>query len=1031
MRANSEPILTVECLLREGAALRALGRRLLDDAAADDLVQDTYVAALRGRAPQGAIGAWLGGIARRLALLQRRGEARRRAREVLAAQEAVAPAAVDAAATTECTQRIATALRELPETYRTAIVLRFWHDLPPRRIAARLGVPVNTVHSRLQRGLVLLRERLDTNRGSRAAWAGPLAAWLRVPGGSAAAAGVSAGLLLGVTGMGMKGNVVAAVGLVAMGSWIVSTLASPASAPDADGGEGVVAAQGSRTDDLGGGAENTRLAAIGDRTTVTGRCVDAIGNVPLANCRVALVSDRVASEGQHREPQVLVTDAGGRFTFAPVPAAYAHRLFVVGGDHLVAVECALPKLPAGTHDVGDVRLEGGARLVGTVHDAAGKGVGGVVLDIELAPTVQAGKENAFTPCKQLLVYSRADGVLLQEGGAIAAGDWQVSVRTPEHLLRSPAQFVVAPGQQQVELDVVVALLAERPSITGLVVDESGAAVAGLTLRASDGSTGKSGPDGAFALHRRSENDAVVRLAVASHETSTVCTPDTEYTWGSKDHRVVVRQAVGVWLQVARADNGEPVTDYGVWLIPLEKGQWSRGLQDAGRHEQGRLHLQNVRAGRYRLVVHPGDAALLPSEPLEVDIATSATLRVEVERARSLRVDVRTAAGEPVVGSKVELFRQEGEAVPAPGRIGGVRLVYQTFSPPGGGLVLSSAPTDAAGRACLSAPTRGRLGLRVRGAHVPVLQPLPASVDGGAIVVTVERGGTLVGALTPARLLRELVPPLDHQVRHLAEESGASDRLWPSLQLRSRASSRVVLPAERVVMGQPGFEVGDDGTFEIVGIPAGDWRIELQFAVAGAPYTHELGVATALADGERREMQFDIAALAPAELRATIRLDGELVANAEGRWGNKNFRTDARGRVVLRSPGRSYRLAVSRNDRPIAGAEMVHGDEPFPLAPGASVEHTFELTHRRLRLHVLRADGTPAASEVFGVTGFGTDFRADADGVVVLDPAPPWEFRLHTSTEAAVRGGERSVARSDPVRMPLDRKFVTLEVRLRQ
>jgi predicted ArsR family transcriptional regulator len=54
-------------------------------------------------------------------------------------------------------------------------------------IAARLGVPRNTVRSRLQRGLARLRERLDAD-GDRAQWAAPLGgrpcagSWSRLAG---------------------------------------------------------------------------------------------------------------------------------------------------------------------------------------------------------------------------------------------------------------------------------------------------------------------------------------------------------------------------------------------------------------------------------------------------------------------------------------------------------------------------------------------------------------------------------------------------------------------------------------------------------------------------------------------------------------------------------------------------------------------------------------------------------------------------------------------------------------------------------
>lgn len=52
------------------------------------------------------------------------------------------------------------ALAELQPMYREVIELRFLCNLPPRRIAAGLGVPVETVRTRSKRALRQLRSHL-------------------------------------------------------------------------------------------------------------------------------------------------------------------------------------------------------------------------------------------------------------------------------------------------------------------------------------------------------------------------------------------------------------------------------------------------------------------------------------------------------------------------------------------------------------------------------------------------------------------------------------------------------------------------------------------------------------------------------------------------------------------------------------------------------------------------------------------------------------------------------------------------------
>jgi RNA polymerase sigma-70 factor (ECF subfamily) len=56
------------------------------------------------------------------------------------------------------------ALRELPETFRTAVLLRDIEDLRYDEIAALLDVPVGTVMSRIHRGRMLIRAALSGSK---------------------------------------------------------------------------------------------------------------------------------------------------------------------------------------------------------------------------------------------------------------------------------------------------------------------------------------------------------------------------------------------------------------------------------------------------------------------------------------------------------------------------------------------------------------------------------------------------------------------------------------------------------------------------------------------------------------------------------------------------------------------------------------------------------------------------------------------------------------------------------------------------
>src|SRR5687767_10753334 len=156
------------------AFVRRLAHALTrDEAAADDLAQDTFVTALRTPPRAGfMLKNWLGGIARRLAWRARRGESRRLVHERAQPPSGPQAPAAETAAILELTQVVVTELNRLGEPYATTLRRRFFDGLDAVAIAAQEGVPVETVRTRVKRGLAQLRERLDARHGgSRDAWA--------------------------------------------------------------------------------------------------------------------------------------------------------------------------------------------------------------------------------------------------------------------------------------------------------------------------------------------------------------------------------------------------------------------------------------------------------------------------------------------------------------------------------------------------------------------------------------------------------------------------------------------------------------------------------------------------------------------------------------------------------------------------------------------------------------------------------------------------------------------------------------------
>ncbi|MBU0754522.1 MAG: sigma-70 family RNA polymerase sigma factor, partial [Planctomycetes bacterium] len=189
--------MTPEELLAHAGFVRSLAHRLvLDDHTAADVEQKTWLAAIEH--PPGSkknLQSWFGRVVRNLVVSFHRSETRRKKYEQSPDSQDPICSPEEIALRKEALHRMSQAVFSLEEPYISTIMLRFYEDLPPREVAARLGVPVETVKTRIQRALKLLRDELDTQyQGDRKQWCMALApvAGLVWPTAKAAAA---AGLL--------------------------------------------------------------------------------------------------------------------------------------------------------------------------------------------------------------------------------------------------------------------------------------------------------------------------------------------------------------------------------------------------------------------------------------------------------------------------------------------------------------------------------------------------------------------------------------------------------------------------------------------------------------------------------------------------------------------------------------------------------------------------------------------------------------------------------------------------------------------
>jgi RNA polymerase sigma-70 factor (ECF subfamily) len=176
-------------LLRRLAWTRRLARSLLaDDADAEDVAQDVWLAASR-RPPRATepLEPWLHTVVRNRVFNLTRERKRRRDREGRADAPAAAESAEAILARLELHKLLVDVVGQLTEPYRLVILLRHFEGLSSAEIGARENLPPGTVRGRLKTALELLREALDRRLGARAQWTLALTELCRPPASTAPA----------------------------------------------------------------------------------------------------------------------------------------------------------------------------------------------------------------------------------------------------------------------------------------------------------------------------------------------------------------------------------------------------------------------------------------------------------------------------------------------------------------------------------------------------------------------------------------------------------------------------------------------------------------------------------------------------------------------------------------------------------------------------------------------------------------------------------------------------------------------------
>lgn len=442
-------------LTAELAWIRRLAYALVKDAStADDVAQDTILAAA-GKVPADRpLRPWLSRVVLNLVRMRARTDRRRASHEAAAPASEPVPTADELVDRVELQRAIVDEVLALDEPYRSTVLLHFFEGMTSAEIARRLDLPDGTVRRRLKTALDMLRERLGKKHERR----GGLAAFLPI---IAAPAG---DLAMKKTVIGLAVLAVLLVGGLWMwkgrGEAHDSSPGAPASTQGAAGG--APGAGGGTAGDPSGPGSRAQLAApvwFAQRGVSERRIAGVVtaGGTPLAGAVVRLgsVTSGVAQPGPGNdrsgdELASKVTGADGRFDFGTVPAA----LYVVSAE-------AEAKTPASTtisaadprFKTEHIALELGpckSRLYGHVVDASGGGVAKARLRVAGIAGTESNAAGEYTLC-------------------VPWGDSQVRVDADGYGGIDRPFHLVGEAKHDFEL-VPEAVLA------GTVVDERGAAV---------------------------------------------------------------------------------------------------------------------------------------------------------------------------------------------------------------------------------------------------------------------------------------------------------------------------------------------------------------------------------------------------------------------------------------------------------------------------------------------------------------------------------------------------------------------------
>ncbi len=668
---HQEASIPLQDLLAHAPWARRLAQHLVSDqAAADDLVQETWLAALR-HPPSADRPArpWLRQVLANVARMRHRGEGRRSRREQAALSEPEAhpqpTSPEELLGRLEAHRLVATALAELAEPFRQTLLLRYYEGHSAAEIARLTGAPAGTVRWRLQEGLARLRASLDEQTsGGRDRWCA-----LLLPLAQAAGAPAAGGVAM-VKSSAVKPLLVASAALVIVVAAVIATQrwhrGGPGATPQASvalsGGTAPSAARVTPPGALPAASAAPRVAS--EPPTVEA-CADASGAIE--GVVVSWGSGRAVPGAELSllcggAVSTVSADAAGRFRLAPEQP---------GRCSLASVSAAgfLPFAPALDLSLVELRFRArqavrGLRLYltpaltyhGAVVDPQGRPVAGAAVSL---PAARAGEQTLVgirgaytTDAEGKFTFHAPDGAtLVARHPGFGAG--RARLDRSAQIMHALTIRLRAAGTPE-------------PRIAGRVVDGAGAAVPDASVLAVPdaavvaGVEGPAAEAGAGSAHATTDSEGRFVLeglpaGACSLTARSAAGRVATVRAAAGEEKALLRLAAGLTLRgrvVGGAGRRAPIGAF--TLVAAAAGAEATTLRQAlVADPEGRFELGGLVPGSYTV-----SASAAGFAPAEVTVALPA--REEVELALplggSLSGVVSSVSGAPLADARVTLER---------------------------------------------------------------------------------------------------------------------------------------------------------------------------------------------------------------------------------------------------------------------------------------------------------------------------------------------------------------------------------------